>query len=252
MENYKIQIKQFNGPFDLILFFIERDELDIHDIPIAQITNDFLEYIRTLEELNIDVASEFILVAGTLMRIKARMLIPRKELDEDGNEIDPRDELVQKLLEYQQFKEIINTLDGLQEERSLKHGRGYARVELKKLATKALVDIELESITLAKLFKAFDSALQKFDSRNDRYVHQIVKYPYTVAEQQGMIRTKLSLGKRISFVDLFAGMKDRMEAIVTFLGLLELVNQQILVFTPGLGANNFWLEENPNILSEEE
>ena len=97
--NYTIKLPQFEGPFDLLLFFIERDELDIYNIPIATITNDFLEYIYSMERLNIDVASEFILVASSLMRIKAKMLLPRRELDEQGNEIDPREELVQRLME---------------------------------------------------------------------------------------------------------------------------------------------------------
>ena len=101
---FTIQLPQFKGPFDLLLFFIERDELDIYDIPIAKITDEFLEYIRAMEALNIDLASEFILVAATLMRIKAKMLIPRQILDEEGNEIDPRDELVQRLLEYKRYK----------------------------------------------------------------------------------------------------------------------------------------------------
>src|ERR1700679_1561252 len=98
-ENFAIKLPQFEGPFDLLLFFIERDELDIYDIPISDITNDFLEYLHHLEKMNIEVASEFILVAATLMRIKAKMLLPRPVLDELGNEIDPRDELVAHLLE---------------------------------------------------------------------------------------------------------------------------------------------------------
>ena len=93
-QSYKIEIEQFNGPFDLLLFFIERDELDINDIPIAKITDDFLSYIKQMEALNIDLASEFILVAATLCRIKAKMLIPRKRVNEEGEEIDPRDELI--------------------------------------------------------------------------------------------------------------------------------------------------------------
>jgi len=116
-EGYTIKIKQFEGPFDLLLFFIERDEIDILDIPISKITADFLAYIRQLEELNIDVASEFILVAATLMRIKARMLLPRPELDEDGQEIDPREEIARKLLEYKRFKDIIGDLSSLEVER---------------------------------------------------------------------------------------------------------------------------------------
>ena len=120
MEGYKIKIKQFEGPFDLLLFFIERDELDIYDIPIASITDDFLAYIQNLEELNIDVASEFILVAATLMRIKARVLLPRKEIDEDGNEIDPRIELTQRLLEYKKYKDILEDMALLEDQRARK------------------------------------------------------------------------------------------------------------------------------------
>ena len=104
MQGYTIKIQQFEGPFDLLLFFIERDELDVNNIPISKITEDFLNYIKELEKLNIDIASEFILVAATLMRIKAKLLIPRKEVDEEGNEIDPREELTQKLLEYKKVQ----------------------------------------------------------------------------------------------------------------------------------------------------
>src|ERR1700745_4204018 len=102
---YQIKLPQFEGPFDLLLFFIERDELDIYNIPIARITNEFLGYIHGLESLNIELASEFILFVSTLMRIKAKMLLPRRELDAQGNEIDPRQELIDKILEYKRFKE---------------------------------------------------------------------------------------------------------------------------------------------------
>ena len=107
MQNtsYQIKLPQFEGPFDLLLFFIERDELDIYNIPITNIINDFLDYIHKSEELNIELSSEFILFISTLMRIKAKMLLPRKELDAQGNEIDPREELVNKILEYKRFKE---------------------------------------------------------------------------------------------------------------------------------------------------
>src|SRR6266446_10935359 len=102
--SYQIKLPQFEGPFDLLLFFIERDELDIYNIPITQIINDFLVYIHKQESLNIELSSEFILFISTLMRIKAKMLLPRKELDVQGNELDPRQELVDKILEYKRFK----------------------------------------------------------------------------------------------------------------------------------------------------
>jgi len=251
VQDYRIKIQQFEGPFDLLLFFIERDEVDIHDIPIASITNDFLEYIRQLEALNIDVASEFILVAATLMRIKAKMLIPRKELDEEGNEIDPRGELVQKLLEYQRYKGIIDDLKKLEIERSMQHNRGYTRVELKQLATKALVDIELESISLSRLFRAFETVIDRYHNRIDRVIHQIIKYPYTVKSQRKKIKTLILRKGRVSFVEVFEGLENRMEAIVTFLALLEMLTVQKLNLTPGGSPNNFWIESNVNFLEEE-
>src|ERR1700677_72511 len=103
--SYQIKLPQFEGPFDLLLFFIERDELDIYNIPITKITNDCLVFIHQTEKLNIELSSEFILFVSTLMRIKAKMLIPRKEIDAEGNEIDPRQELINKILEYKRFKE---------------------------------------------------------------------------------------------------------------------------------------------------
>src|SRR5215211_4017454 len=108
--SYQIKLDQFEGPFDLLLFFIERDELDVYDIPIAKITNEFLDYIRQMQNMDIEVASEFILVAATLMRIKAKLLLPRKEVDELGQEIDPRKELVDKILEYKRFKAILEDM----------------------------------------------------------------------------------------------------------------------------------------------
>src|SRR6476620_5169849 len=106
IEEFSIKLPVFEGPFDLLLFFIEKDELDIHNIPIAKITDDFLNYIHQLNTLNIELASEFIFVAATLMRIKAKMLLPRPELDDDGHEIDLKKDLVQRLIEYKRFKEI--------------------------------------------------------------------------------------------------------------------------------------------------
>ena len=112
--SFEIKLPLFEGPFDLLLFFIERDELDINDIPISKITKDFLDYLHNLEQMNIEVASEFILVAATLMRIKSKMLLPRPQLDEEGNEIDPRDELVKHLLEYKKYKSVLEEMQNLE------------------------------------------------------------------------------------------------------------------------------------------
>ena len=242
MDSYTVKTQFFEGPFDLLLYFIQRDELDIHDIPIAKITKDFLDYIKTLESLNLDVASEFILVAATLMRIKAKMLIPRKELDEDGNEVDPRKELVQKLLEYKQYKAILSDLEGMAEERALKVNRGNVSNEIKSLSEIALVDVELESVSTYKLFKAFQRVLERYKNIQDKYIHQIVKSPYTVKEEQQNLVDMLSIKGQSTFEIIFEGIQSRMQAIVRFLALLELVNAQQLVIIDGLDKNNFWID----------
>ncbi len=252
MKPYTVKLEQFEGPFDLLLYFIQRDELDIYDIPIAKVTNDFLEYIRHLEQLNLDVASEFILVAATLMRIKARMLIPRKELDDEGNEIDPREELVTRLLEYKQFREAVEDLQIMAEERAMKLDRGNVKSEMKRLAEIALVDAELESVNVYKLFKAFQNALERYGNVKDRYIHHVVKYPYTIREQRSFVVTRVRQMGKVNFNALFSGLENRVHAIVTFLALLELVNSQALRIMQGGGANNFWLTPGDNIASEEE
>ncbi|MEE9437924.1 MAG: segregation/condensation protein A [Saprospiraceae bacterium] len=241
MQSYTIKIQQFEGPFDLLLFFIERDELDINDIPIATITDDFLAYIKALEKMNIDVASEFILVAATLMRIKARLLIPRKELNELGNEIDPREELTQRLLEYKKYKDILDQMRQMEQDQSLKFDRGNVSSELRKIASKALVDVELESLTLYKLLNTFKRMMEDQEARSSRTIHRIVKYNYTISEQQAYIFDKLKKVNKLNFVNLFIKLENRIHAIITFLSLLELLNQQTVVVTQGEGVNNFWI-----------
>jgi segregation and condensation protein A len=239
---YTIRIEAFEGPFDLLLFFIERDELDIYDIPIAKITDDFLAYVHTMENLNIDLASEFILVAATLMRIKAKMLIPRKEVDAEGNEIDPREELIQRLLEYKAYKEATDELRLKEEARSMAFPRGNIEVELQTLAEEALADAELESLTLYKLMQAFKRVMERYEEARRNPVHTIVKYTYTVQEEQTVIIEKLVVKPRLDFLDIFSTSESRIHAIITFLALLELINNQVVRILAGEGINNFWIE----------
>lgn len=238
---YNIKLSLFEGPFDLLLFFIERDELDIYDIPIAQITDDFLGYIRQMEQMNIDLASEFILVAASLCRIKAKLLIPRKPIDEEGNEIDPREELVQRLLEYKRYKSVLEEMREMEEMRGNKELRGNTTKELKQIATKALVDVELESLTLFKLLKTFERISQRFEEDKNRTVHEIVRYSYTIIDQQEFILNKIKKGEKTSFNTIFKSLENRVHAIVTFLAMLELLNLQKIDLIQGEGHNNFWL-----------
>lgn len=249
---YKVKINQFEGPFDLLLYFIRRDELDIYDIPISQITEDFLQYIRQLEALDLEVASEFILVAATLMRIKAKMLIPRKELNEEGEEIDPREDLVKKLLEYKQYKEVIGDFSDMEKSRAERILRGNTLVEVKELAKEALVDVELETLTTYKLFNAFRNVLEKYKNREDKYIHQIVKYPYTLELQRAYLFGLVEKDGALSFDDIFLPLDNRMHAIVTFLALLEMINNQELRINAGLNVNSFFVEKRPEVQSHEE
>lgn len=238
---YNINLPQFEGPFDLLLFFIERDELDIYDIPIAKVTNDFLEYIRLMEAMNIDLASEFILVASTLMRIKSKMLLPRKELDESGNEIDPREMLVERLLEYKRYKSVLEDLRTLEEERSMKELRGNTTKEIKKIAEKALVDSELESLSLYKLLTTFQQVLHRFEEASKEVKHHVLRYDYTIKGQKRYLVDLVSLHEKVDFKKAFELCQDKIHAIFTFLAMLDLLQLQALDIIIGEGVNNFWI-----------
>lgn len=241
-ETFTIKLPAFEGPFDLLLFFIERDELDIYNIPIAKITDDFLSYMHQLEELSMDVASEFIVVAATLMRIKAKMLLPRKQVDEEGNEIDPRRELVDRLLEYKRYKSVLEDLRRLEEVRAFMNPRGFATAEIRQLSEQALAEAELESISLYKLLRVFERLVAKFDeAQKSKRVHTVYNFTYTIQEQREYLVEKIKKGSKADFEELFLALDNRIHAVVTFLALLELLNAQEIVLIQGEGTNNFWL-----------
>jgi segregation and condensation protein A len=243
MDTYTIKTDRFEGPFDLLLFFIERDELDIHDIPIAQITDAFLGHIRALEALNLDLAGEFILVAATLMRIKAKMLLPRRELDELGREIDPRQELVERLLEYKRYKAVLDELRALEEDRLMRETRGNTAGELQLLVGRAMAEAELESLTPFRLLRAFRRVMDEMESRDKRTVHTVARYPYTIEGCRDRVMRCVAEHGRSDFDRLFAGCENRMEAIFTFLALLELLQQGLLEAVFGEGPNRLWVEK---------
>ncbi len=239
---FTIKLPVFEGPFDLLLFFIERDELDIYNIPIAQITDEFLAYLRQMESLSVDLGSEFIVVAATLMRIKAKMLLPRKQVDDEGNEIDPRRELVDRLMEYKRYKSVLEELRRLEEVRAFMNPRGYAGTELRKLAEHALADAEMESVTLYKLLRVFERLLNRFEEeKKAKRIHTVYNYNYTIQDQREYIKDRLQREVKTDFESLFLILDNRIHAIVTFLALLELLNAQEISIIQGEGMNNFWL-----------
>ena len=244
--SYQIRLPQFEGPFDLLLFFIERDELDIYNIPISNIIKDFLEYIHSQEQLNIELSSEFILFVSTLMRIKARMLLPRKELDAQGNEIDPRQELVDKILEYKRFKEASAKMAEMEAIRMLMVRRGNLAKEIATIGEESGEGTEIQTITLFKLMKTFERVMKKVEQRNVKPVHTVVKYNYTMEESRQYALETMKKEKIMSFEKLFDICQDRIHAIFIFLSMLELVQMKYMTIMVGEGRNNFMVELNEN------
>jgi segregation and condensation protein A len=239
--SFQIKLPLFEGPFDLLLFFIERDELDIYDIPISKITNDFLEYLHQLEEMNMEVASEFILVAATLMRIKAKMLLPRPVLDGEGNEIDPREELVKHLLEYKRYKSVIGTLSEMEGERQLREKRGNISKEIKNLAESMDVESELQDVDLYKLLKVYQRVLERFEIEKSKPTHQVIQYPYTIDQQKAFILDSVKQKEKVSFEDIIRQKPSKIAVIFNFLAVLELLQLNQIIINLGLGYNNFWI-----------
>lgn len=243
---FEIHLPLFEGPFDLLLFFIERDELDIYDIPIARITNEFNAYLRHLESMNIEVASEFILVAATLIRIKAKMLLPRVELDDKGNEIDPRADLVKHLLEYKKYKSIIGELSKLEEQRLAMFERGGAEKELMELAAAQETDVEMQSVDLFKLLKVFEKVMKRFETEQAKPVHTVYQYPYTIEEQRSYIISLVHIKSKVSFTEIIATLPNKIGVVFNFLAILELIQLQEVDIVIGEGFNNFWVTVKGN------
>jgi len=241
--SFEIKLPLFEGPFDLLLFFIERDELDIYDIPIAKITSDFLDYLHHLENMNIEVASEFIVVAATLMRIKAKMLLPRPQLDELGNEIDPREELVKHLLEYKKYKSVLGELSKMEEDRDNMESRGNLLKEVHKLSESTNVEAELQHLDLYKLLKVYQKVLKRFEAEKNKPTHQVVQHPFTIAQKKEYILDVIKLQQKISFVALIEKEPYKVAVIYNFLAILELLQLNELMIYVGDGFNNFWIEE---------
>lgn len=243
-NSFEIKLPQFEGPFDLLLFFIERDELDIHNIPISQIANDFLDYMHKAEAMNMELASEFILVAATLMRIKAKMLLPRYEKDEQGNEIDPRQDLINKLLEYKQYKAASEELKQKEVEREQMFERGNIQNELSKISLYAdgsTYNAELNNLTLYKLMMTFEKVMERFHKNENEVKHTVIQYPFTIETEQERIQSLIKSKPTIAFIDIFNHCKNRIHAVFAFLALLDLIQTRIVHIFLGTGFNNFFI-----------
>ena len=242
--NYQIKLDQFEGPFDLLLFFIERDELDIYNIPINKIIRDFLDFIHTQEKLNIELSSEFILFVSTLMRIKSKLLLPRKEIDAQGNEIDPRQELIEKILEYKRFKEAAAEMSQMEAIRMMIVKRGNLQKEITEIGEEAGEGTEIQTITMFKLMKAFEKVMLRVQARQNKPVHTVVRYNYTTEGCREYMSHLVFQEKTVSFEKVFDLCESRIHALFLFLSLLELVQQKFMKLIIGEGRNNFIIEWN--------
>lgn len=242
---YRVQLKNFEGPLDLLLFFIKRDELDIYDIPISYITGEFLEYIHLMEELDLEVASEFILMASMLMSIKARMMLPKEDSDDDEmDENDPRYELVQRLLEYKRYKEMAGKMSGIEEEAQKVHYRGYHKVdEVDKKGREASGEA-LKDVTIFDLMASFNKVLNQ--TKNQPQAHHVEKIGLTVEEQTEYILEKLHNNGRTSFKAICLELRSKTKVVVTFLAALEMLKeQQIRLYIDEEDPTEFYLDLRP-------
>lgn len=223
MGQYRVQLSEFEGPLDLLLFFIRRDELDIYDIPIAKITNDFLEYLQYLQDLDLDVAGEFIVMAAELMQIKAQMLLPRPE-GENEEELDPRAELVRRLLEYKRYKEMAEKMERMARQQEKVHYRSYFESDA-KIMENAEEDGLLRNVTLFDLIAAFKYAVDRMPRK---HVHEINKPTVSIEEQVEFILNYFNEKMETTFYELVSTMTEKIRIVVTFVALLELIRQKLV------------------------
>ena len=240
-QNFEIKLPQFEGPFDLLLFFIERDELEIQQIPIARITNDFLDYLHQMTILNMEIASEFIFVAATLMRIKATMLLPRYEANNEENEPDSREELIRKLGEYKKFKDICEELRPFEDERFKQEKRGNIKTDAEQAEKVAVPDGELGELSLYRLMVVYGRVMKRYQNRGVEVVHTVTQYPYSIEQQKKAISELLKINSRMDFKSIIGNSDNKVHFVYNFLALLEMLQQELIDIQVGLGYNNFWI-----------
>jgi segregation and condensation protein A len=222
---YKVKLNIFEGPLDLLLFLIKKEKLDIYDIPIARITEQYLEYLDILRLLDLDVAGDFLVMAATLLHIKSKMLLPPEE-DEDvpEEEMDPREDLVRRLLEYKKFKEVSERLREMHDENKdvyVRKGQGTGARIVSDDGT------EYFEANLFDLITSFRKILTRIPKKE---FHKVVKNRFSVKDKIHEIYHILTHKKKIRFSELFSKSRDKDEAVVTFLAVLELIKiQDILI-----------------------
>lgn len=235
MASYEIKLDQFEGPLDLLLHLIRKHEMDICNIQIVEITRQYLAYIESFKELNLDLVGEFLLMAATLLHIKSKMLLPVSDdaEDEEGEEDDPRAELVRRLLEYQKYKDAAISLN----ERPLLDRDVFTR----SLPSFAASEAEGEELVPVGLFELV-AAMQELLSRSgEPLAHEIDVERLSVAESINLIMERLEGRESVSFAELFTGKPRRQDVVVNFLATLELVKLRLLRIMQNTRCGTLWL-----------
>ena len=234
MDSYAIQLENFEGPLDLLLHLIKKNEMDIYDIPMAAITEQYLAILDTMKTLNLDLAGEFLLMAATLLHIKSKQLLPKiVEEDLEEEEEDPRAELVRRLLEYQKYKEVSLTLD---------HKPQLGRDVFARVAPQPEVLEEAEAGFVAVgLFDLLEALKEVIKESPDQLVHEVNMEQLSVTDRINAILSTLQGKESVAFVDLFSDGVKRNEVIVTFLALLELVKLRLVRFMQNVHHGAIWL-----------
>ncbi|MEP6602727.1 MAG: segregation/condensation protein A [Spartobacteria bacterium] len=216
--DYKVKLEVFEGPLDLLLFLIKRDEIDIHEISLERITRQYLEYLQAFKELNIDVAGEFVVMAANLIYLKSRSLLPvdQQPPEEDADEDDPRWDLIRQLIEYKKFKEAAAELQvrALAQEQIFTRDGGS-----QLLSTDA--PLRLGEVGIFQLINAFQNVIKRVDARED--LREIFGEHFSVSDKIDIILQRVAGGNRLRFSELFGEIVSRVEIVVTFLALLELI-----------------------------
>lgn len=232
-EAYQVELSGFQGPMDLLLYLINKEQVDIYDIPIARITEQFIRHIEVMQAISLDTAGEFIAMAATLLVIKMKMLMPSHNEEEDEEE-DPRAELVRKLLEYKRFKEAAEALQRAESDR-----RQYHMRQTKFPFTD---ELDLEPKLRIEMFDLLAALAGIYDRIQAKPVHEVEREPYTVEEKMSLIEEKIGGGHMVNFLDLFKDIGMKMEVIVTFIAILELVKRGRLEFLQTESRGPIWIQ----------
>ncbi|MDY0110407.1 MAG: segregation/condensation protein A [Candidatus Krumholzibacteria bacterium] len=234
-EAYQVELSGFQGPMDLLLYLIQKDEIDIHDIPISRITEQFIRHIEVMHAVALDQAGEFMAMAATLLVIKLKMLMPRQaDLDEEPEEADPRAELVRRLLEYKRFKEAAQLLRVCEDQRAQYHVR-QARYPF-------LDESEREPALRLEMFDLLSALAAVLDRVQAKTVHAVLREPFTVEEKIKLILAVVSEQATVRFEDCFRCDAIRMEVIVTFIAILELIKRGELAAFQTEPRGPIWLQ----------